>query len=366
MMKINILQVMPEFGLAGAEIMCENLCYQLHNSGKYNVVVASLFDYHSPITDRLEAIGIKILYLGKKGGLDLSLIFKLYSIMREYNVDVVHTHRYVMQYAIPAAVMAGVKCRVHTVHNIAQKEVGKYRRKLARFFFKRCNVIPVSISPLIQKTVIEEYNLSAEHSPVVYNGSELSRCLIKTDYSTNSRFGVLHIGRFNPQKNHSVIIEAAKELKQEGFNVEFLLIGGAGDQVRWQHVVKENGLEEVVRFGGLQSNVYPFLRDADCFILPSLYEGMPVTLVEAMGCGLPIIASAVGGVPDMIENEKSGLLICPTSGDLVEAIKRLMNDEILREAIGKNALVRSKQFSAEQMYEGYNNIYINGCNNNSN
>lgn len=349
---------MPEFGLAGAEIMCENLCYQLHNSGKYNVIVASLYNYQSPIIDRLETAGVKIIYLGKKGGLDLSLIYKLYSLMRENKVDIVHTHRYVMQYAIPAALMAGVKCRVHTVHNIAKKEVNTYRRKLANLFFKRCNVIPVSISPLIQNTVVEEYNLPAMSSPVVYNGSDLSKCLIKTDYSAKSKFSILHIGRFNPQKNHGVIIEAAMLLKQEKIDVEFLLIGGAGDEDLRKQEVNEKGLENVVRFGGLQSNVYPFLKESDCFILPSLYEGMPVTLVEAMGCGVPIIASAVGGVPDMIEHEVSGLLIQPTAHDLAQAIKRLMNDRDLRETMGRNALEMSKQFSAEQMYEGYNNIYM--------
>ena len=83
-------------------------------------------------------------------------------------------------------------------------------------------------------------------------------------------------------------------------------------------------MENEIVFCGLQGNVYPFLQAADCFILPSLYEGMPITLVEAMGCGLPIIASAVGGVSDMIENGKSGILISPNTDQLVVAINNLM------------------------------------------
>ena len=114
----------------------------------------------------------------------------------------------------------------------------------------------------------------------------------------------------------------------------------------------------MIEFSGLQSNVYPFLKEADCFILPSLYEGMPVTLVEAMGCGMPIIASSVGGVSDMIEDGVSGLLIQPTAVDLASAIKKLINDDIFREQIGMNARNRSKQFSAEQMYDGYDKIYM--------
>lgn len=354
----NLLQVMPEFGLAGAETMCESLCYQLQKSGKYNVIVASLFDFHSPITERMEKFGLKIIYLNKKPGIDISIIYKLYKVMKEYNIDIVHTHRYVMLYAIPAAIMAGVKVRIHTVHNIATKEVDGYRRILAHFFFKHCGVIPVSISPLIQKSVVKEYNITKEQTPVIYNGSDLNKCLVKTNYSASEPFNILHIGRFNPQKNHSVIIDAAQKLKEEGLKFVIKLIGGAGNEEQRKQEVKLKGLENEIVFCGLQGNVYPFLQAADCFILPSLYEGMPITLVEAMGCGLPIIASAVGGVPDMIENGKSGILIRPNAEELTSAIKRLIENEKLRESLGKNALIKSKDFSVERMFKGYDNLYM--------
>lgn len=356
-MKKNILQIMPEFGLAGAEIMCENLCYQIIDSKKYNLYVASLFDYHSPITERMESRGIKIIYLGKRPGFDILTIIKLVHVMKLYNIEIVHTHRYVMQYAIPASILSGVKIRVHTIHNIATKEVDGFRRKLAFFFFKHCNVIPVSISPIVQKTVIEEYGITKSQTPIVLNGLDLSRCHPKTDYVSSKPFRFIHIGRFNSQKNHGVIISAAEKLKSEGYVFTINLVGGAGNEESRKKEVKEKGLEKIVLFSGLQSNIYPFLIESDCFILPSLYEGMPVTLVEAMGCGMPIIASAVGGVPDMITNEKTGLLILPTIDDLVNAMKRIIIDNLLREKIGLNALNESKRFTAEQMFEGYDKVY---------
>lgn len=355
----NILQVVPEFGLAGAETMCESLCYQILESGKYNLYVASLFDFHSPITERLESKNIKIFYIGKKRGLDLTTIMKLSRIMKQCNIEIVHTHRYVMQYVIPAAILARVPVRVHTIHNIATKEVDGFRRKLAHLFYGYCNVIPVSISPIVQKTVIEEYKITAQQTPVVFNGSDLSKCQRKTDYTSAKPFRFVHIGRFNSQKNHGVIIEAALLLKNEGFKFVINLIGGAGNEEERKKEVKEKGLDDVIIFSGLQSNVYPFLHESDCFILPSTYEGMPITLVEAMGCGLPIIASAVGGVPDMITNEETGILIKPTVEDLTTAMKRVMSDENLRETIGTNALKSSQKFTSEQMFRGYDNIYEN-------
>lgn len=349
---------MPEFGLAGAETMCESLCYQLQISGKYNVVVVSLFDFHSPITERMEERGIRVIYLNKKSGIDMSIIYKLYKVMKKNNIDIVHTHRYVMQYAIPAAIMSRVKVRIHTVHNIATKEVDGYRRKLAHLFFKHCNVIPVSISPIIQESVMKEYNITEKQTPVIYNGSDLSKCLVKNSYSASNPFCILHIGRFNPQKNHSVIIETAQILKKEGLKFVIKLVGGSGNVEQRKQEVKQKGLEKEIVFCGLQGNVYPFLQVADCFILPSLYEGMPITLVEAMGSGLPIIASDVGGVPDMIDNEKSGLLISPNAVQLASALKKIMTDEKLRKTLGENAYVKSKDFSTERMFNGYDKLYM--------
>ena len=138
MKQVRVLQIMPEFGLAGAEIMCETLVYKLQETGKYQIYVASLYDFHSPITDRMEQNGIKVIYVGKKQGLDLSTIGKLVKIMKRYKIQIVHTHRYVMQYAIPAAIISKVPVRIHTIHNIAYKEVSSFRQKLAYLFYKRC------------------------------------------------------------------------------------------------------------------------------------------------------------------------------------------------------------------------------------
>ena len=160
---MKIVQVMPEFGLAGAEIMCENLTYELTKMG-HSVTVISMYDYHSSITTRLEKEGIDVRYLAKKPGLDLSMVRKIKKILKETNADVVHTHRYCAQYAVPAAILAGVKHRVHTIHNIAQKENGRLARKLNRFFFKHCHVIPVALSELIRESIVKSIELTKKRS----------------------------------------------------------------------------------------------------------------------------------------------------------------------------------------------------------
>ncbi len=359
MSKINLLQVIPYFTLAGAEIMCENLVRQLVNDAHYNVIVVTLFDRPTVVTERLRKDGIRIICLNKKSGFDITIIPKLVRVMRDNHIDIMHTHLTVMSYAVLAAIIAGVPRRIHTVHNTAKMELGsrKRMRMLARFFYKYCHVIPVSISPQITKSIAEEYALLEEEIPMVFNGTNLEMCQVKSGYETNGVFRFVHVGRFSEQKNHKTILEAAALLKRRGVKFEINLVGGGELEVGCKRMVQEQALEDCVRFCGLQSNVYPFLHNADAFMLPSVYEGMPISIIEAMGTGLPIIASRVGGIPDMIQDAESGLLIEPTAEALADAMLYMMNNSQQRECLGRNALVTSARFSTENMYNGYKRIY---------
>ena len=138
---MKIMQIMPEFGLAGAEIMCENLSYELAQRGN-EMILVSLYTYHSAITDRLEREGIRIVYLGKKSGIDISIYRKLDNLIQREKPDVIHTHRYVMQYSVPIGAKYHIGM-VHTVHNVAEKEQEWGKRKLSYLFYKFANVTPV-------------------------------------------------------------------------------------------------------------------------------------------------------------------------------------------------------------------------------
>ena len=111
---MKILQVIPYFCFGGAEVMCESLTYALGREG-HSVSVVCLYDWHTPISERMEAAGVRIQYLDKKLGLDLSMIPKLAKIMRREQPDVVHSHLDTIKYAVAAAKLAGIRRCVHTV-----------------------------------------------------------------------------------------------------------------------------------------------------------------------------------------------------------------------------------------------------------
>lgn len=354
---MKVIQIMPEFGLAGAEIMCENLSYELMRQGD-DVMIISLYEYHSAITERLEKKGIKVFYLDKKPGLDFSMIGKMIKIFKSEKPDVIHTHRYVMQYAIPAAIIVGVKHRVHTVHNVAQKENTNVARKANNLFYKFAHVIPVALSEEVQKTIVEEYHIDSKNIPIILNGIDLSKCIVKTNYEVNDYFNILHIGRFSEQKNHVGLIEAFSIFVKEHPNTILSLIGDGEKKEEIQQLVREKGISDKVKFLGIKSNVYSYLNKADVFILPSIYEGVPMTLIEAMGTGLPIIATAVGGVPDMLRNDEEGLIVNCNVKEIADAMDSLYIDKKIREYLGKKALKRSKIFSAENMANEYKKTYL--------
>ena len=352
---MKILQVIPYFCFGGAETMCENLTYALKKMG-HEVTVVSLYGERTPIAQRMEDAGVKLLYLDKKLGLDVSMVSKLKKIMKQEHPDVVHTHLDVIKYAAAAAKLAGVKKCVHTVHNVADKEAeGRVQKLINNTYFKLGWSTPVALSPEVQRTICDFYGMEESQVPMVYNGVDLSRCIPKEDHSSDRK--LIHIGRFNEQKNHAGLLRAFKLILEQYPDAQLKLLGDGELREEMEVLAKELGILENVHFLGSQSDVHPFLHEADIFLLPSKYEGMPMTIIEAMGTGLPIVASAVGGVPDMIRDRVSGMLTTNQPEDVSRAVLALMEDRTLRETLGKNARKESKRFSAEYMAEEYCKIY---------
>lgn len=355
---MKIVQVMPDFGLAGAETMVENLSCGLAAEG-CDVLVISFFDLHTAITERIENRGIKIKYLGKKRGFDPSIISKMRKIIKAYQPDVIHTHRYVLPYAFLASMGFKAK-RVHTVHSAAQKEQTKVGKNINRVLFRYFNVVPVALSKEIQRTIQEVYGLPDNRIPVVFNGIDLSRCIVKESYARKDTFTVLHIGRFMDVKNHELLLRSFARFKGQHSDARLQLLGDGELKENMMQLAGQLNITDAVEFAGLQSNVYPWLHNADVFILPSKFEGMPMTLIEAMGTGLPIIASNVGGIPDMLSSQKEALLIEPKEEKIIEALEMVYSDAKKREYWGRNALQRSSLFSSQAMARKYLQLYSSG------
>lgn len=355
---MKIIQIMPEFRLAGAEIMCENLTYELIKKG-HEVMVVSLFNKKTAITKRLEKNRVNLIYLDKKPGLDISIIKKIRKVLKQYKPDVIHTHLYILKYVAVAAIGLRIKGIIHTVHNIAQKENGFVDRKINKLLFYKNNIIPVALSKNIQKTINEEYHIPINKIPIVFNGVPLPESEILRDYSNKNVIRIINVGRYSDVKNQITLISAIVDLHKEDPRIVLDLFGDGELKQDINNAIYESGASEYIKDNGLTDKVHQKLVESDIFVLPSKYEGIPMTIIEAMGMSLPIVASNVGGVPDMIDDEIDGLLCDYDKESIKDAIRKIINSQSLRERLGKAAYCKAKVFSSDKMAGDYLNIYNN-------
>lgn len=347
---------MPDFELAGAQTMLENLVNELDKNENIDVLVCSFFSMKSQITERIEKNNIPIYYLGKHKGLDPIMLFKLARLLKKIKPDVIHTHRYSLKYIMPAlkiSKLKGVKI-IHTLHSIATMEVPKRLQKKQNRWFMEKKVIPVAISNGVKDSMKQIYEIHQSEIPIIYNGIPLEKCLEKRDYHLKNK--ILHIGRFSDVKNHKELISLFEKLVEKNKLVNLELIGTGILESEIKKQVKNLGLESKVHFLGTKASCYNNIHECDIFILPSKYEGMPMTLIEAMGSGVPVVTRPIGGIPDMITNGIDGYL-CEEVKDMKDIVLNLLENESERERIGKNARERSKCFSSKIMMEEYLKLY---------
>ena len=351
---MKIIQIIPTLGVGGAEAVCESLTRTLVLLG-HDVTVISLYSEKTILTERMIKDGYNIIFLNKKIGSDFGCIIRLRRLFNEIKPDVIHSHLYALKYAVLASLGKHIPI-IHTVHNVALKEANKTNRKINKLIYDLKLATPVALSEEIKETIRTVYKLSDERIPVILNGIDLSKCQEKKDYSLGSPIKIIHVGRFFEQKNHEYIIKCAKKLSRLK-DIKILFFGDGPYMQKCMDLVEKCHLESVICFRGVSSNIYPELHASDVFILPSKWEGIPISIIEAMGTGLPIVASNVGGISDMIEDGKEGILINPETEELVDALLKFVNDFELRKAMGTAARKKSVEFSAIAMSRYYLKLY---------
>lgn len=272
--------------------------------GTYDLAVA-----HWP---RLEQYKDRIIFLDKRPGFSLRLIWRLAGLLSDLKADVVHTHHVgPMIYGGIAARLAGVRRLVHTEHDAWHLQDPR-RARLVRRVWK-----------LIRPRMVADANIVADQvdrlarirvDGVIRNGVDLLRFSPGGRMSARASLGlpvtapiVGMAGRLNKVKNQSAAIFALRQMDQE--DVHLAIAGGGEERGALQELARSVGLQDRVHFIGHIDGIERFYRAVDCLCLPSSSEGYPLTLIEAQACGLPVVATRVGGVPEAV---------CPESGKLVE------------------------------------------------
>ena len=366
--KTNMMFVINGLGIGGAE---RNLVEFLKNydSDKYNPIVCSVGQGGAFKKD-LDALGIPVFVFPKKHKFDISQVFKASKLMKANKVAVVVT---ILFYADIIGSLAATLARVPVCICWSAGTVGKdskndgirhrYSYKLIRHMVKKV----ISVSNKSGEFLVKHRSVPPKKLTVIHYGVDLKN-FIRLEYPqkklqeiglTSDHILLGEIARLNRQKGHVYLVEAAKGVVKIFPKVKFLLIGEGPLREKLQEMVDENGLTDHFLFLGLRTDVKELLNLLDIMLLPSLWEGLPNVVLEAMACGKPIIASAVDGTPEAVVDDVTGILIPPKDPRALEkAIITLLNDRDKLKKMGENARKRAEEsFSIQRQIENFNNLF---------
>jgi len=318
--------------------------------------------------DEAEHSGIKLVALDrmKRKRFDLQAVEAIAAIIRREHIDVVHCHLYhAALYGRLAARRTGVSSVV-TVHNVYSRP--KWHRRLINWWLGRHTARIIGVSQPVGNDVIRYDCIAPEKLIVIPNGIDLAPMLQTLDRETaKSRLGLPAgaqvigcVGRLESQKGHRFLLEVLSMLRNKRGDCPHLVIVGTGSELgNIRQGIENMHLEDRVQLLGTRRDIPEILAALDLFVLPSLWEGLPLALLEAMAAGVPVIASAVGGVGEVLNDGMYGLALPPNDvPELYKAIVDLLDDQEKRLVLGRMGAKRAHQdYGACSMVHRLEEIY---------
>ena len=364
---MKILQLISgDLGQGGGERLMIDLSEAQANLGN-DVTICSFRQPSQATLDTLPK-NVKFYTFGKSAGLTPLLPFKIAYYIRKEKFDVVNCHlTAVFLYIMWAMLVCKDTKFFYTIHNNPiDEEPRKWVRMLRTFFIKGQYITFVGISDMVGSrfnTLYGQYN----PIPVIYNGRKILHPTTNFDnvreevnsYRKDSATCVfIAVGRLMKQKNYDLMIDSFRTLLDK--NVQLVVLGRDSDGFLASH---QADLPANVHFLGGKSNVYDYLLCADCFIMSSLYEGLPISILEAYSAGLPVISTPVGGIPDVVKDGINGYLSDSSLSvdGFVETIERyLQSDEDAVELMRQNNKnLFAAQFDITTTAKQYIALYAN-------
>jgi glycosyltransferase involved in cell wall biosynthesis len=365
MKKIKVVHIIPMLRPGGAERVAVHIVTGL-NRERYEPVLVSLLGRVGCDLDRsLEESGVEGRYLGKHLGFDYRMYSRVYDALKDCRADIIHTHLQVLRYVFPSAALVKRPSMFHTVHNLAEREIEPGMRWAQQYALQH-GVVPIAVADEVAISLERVYGISK--CRVIPNGiptsSYASPKIPRWEWRVKEGFAqsdvlFVCVARFAPQKNHALLLEAFAEGPAKDRKAHLVLIGEGVLRGKLEAQTKTLGLSGRVHFLGPRTDIPDVLGAMDVFVLSSDFEGNPLSVMEAMASGLPIVSTAAGGVPALFESGKQGLLVPP--GDhqsLSKSMMFLLQNHEARYSWGVAAAQRAREkFDAFTMVRAYEETY---------
>jgi glycosyltransferase involved in cell wall biosynthesis len=362
---VRILHLVSSGGLYGAEQVILNLA-RTENTISY---VGALYNVHSPnleVIDEAEKRGSRTVVFDSRGRIDFKTVFKINRFLKNYRIDILHTHGYKSDIVgFLAALWSGTKW-VATNH-VWHPTSGKLRLyesvdALVLRFAKRI----VAVSAEIREDLIST-NVPPANIRVIDNGIDLDRFTQSRPTATlKAALGIAEqdvvvtiVGRLSPEKGHKTFLEAARTISSKKGDVKFLIVGDGPMREELRAEAIRLNIEDRVVFAGFRKDMPAIYALSDVLVNASSIEGLPMTILEAMASNVPVIAPRTGGVPAIIKDNETGLLVDAQNVVALRiAIQSLIDDREKRRRLAGAAFgFVTKNHSFERMCDAYLQVY---------
>ncbi len=354
-----VLVAIKGLGVGGAEkLIAESARVWDRDHFEYHVAYA--LRWKDQLVPQLESLEVPVRCIGTRRGMTPRAWWNLRRHASAIGADLVHAHLPAMGAVARLAVSVPV---VYTEHNVA----GSYRGpvRLVNRLTYRGNRAVTAVSQAVADSV------TGYPGPSVRLVSNGVRCEVTPDESAAARAElgvgpetplVVHVGNIRPHKGHAVLVQAVAALSSLVPGVRVVSIGGEkhdGDLDRVRRLASEAGVAQTLCFLGRREDALSFVAAADVFANPSDFEGLPVAILEAMALERPVVATAVGGVPSVVTDSETGLLVPPGDPEaLAEALARLLLDPVVAADLGAaGRKVVERDFGLEAMVRMFEAMY---------
>jgi glycosyltransferase involved in cell wall biosynthesis len=362
---MKILHLISSGGMYGAENMLLNLCRSLPQLDCE--IVVGIFQNkqnpHPEVAEKLRAGGLVVEIIPCAGQVDPAALWRIRQLIRKSKVDLVHSHGYKGDvYAFLATRFASVPL-IATAHNWTGKtELPPLYKKLDLLALRRFSCV-VAVSEGVAQ-ILRDSGVAQQKIVHVPNGIDLAPFdvavpTIESELGGASGPAVGLIGRLVPEKGCDHFLRAASEVLPRFPDARFILVGDGPQRPSLEQLARDLNIDRNVIFLGHRGEMPGVYASLDICILPSFEEGMPMTILEAMAAGKPVIATPVGEVPKIVDPQVDGLLVSPGNvSELSAAMTRLLGDVALGRRMGENGRQKARRsFSANAMAQAYLALY---------
>jgi L-malate glycosyltransferase len=363
--RINVCQVVHGLPIGGAEVLVNRIVRALGD--RYRFVIACL-DQVGELGESLAADGVTVVNLGRRPGFDWKCVRRLQRLCAEEHIEAIHAHQYTpFAYSVATRAFGRRPPVLFTEHGRFYPDYPNLKRKIFNWLLPNRRDRFVAVGEAVRQALIHNEGLPPRRVEVVYNGVDLSAFEREASEREQIRrqlgllgdeFVVLQVARLDTIKDHATAIRSIAAARAKCPALKFLVVGDGPERSSIEQMIASEKLGDQVVMLGSRHDVPCLLAAADAFLLTSLSEGIPVTIIEAMAAGVPVVATAGGGVPELITDNRTGLLrpVGDAAG-LAEAVVRLADDEALRTRLTSGAREHVwAHFSEAEMIDHYDRI----------